>query len=37
MIKSKTRALRYGIGVGREGCTWQGLLIAHDTCCTLFD
>jgi len=26
LIESETRALRYGIGVGREGFTWQGLL-----------
>jgi lipoprotein-anchoring transpeptidase ErfK/SrfK len=26
LIQSETRALRYGIGVGREGFTWQGLL-----------
>jgi len=26
LIQNETRALRYGIGVGREGFTWQGLL-----------
>ena len=26
LIESETRALRYGIGVGREGFTWSGLL-----------
>jgi len=26
LIESETRALRYGIGVGRDGFTWQGLL-----------
>jgi lipoprotein-anchoring transpeptidase ErfK/SrfK len=26
LIQSETGALRYGIGVGREGFTWQGLL-----------
>jgi len=26
LIESETRALRYGIGVGREGFTWAGLL-----------
>jgi len=26
LIQSETRALRYGIGVGRVGFTWQGLL-----------
>ncbi len=26
LIESNTRALRYGIGVGRDGFTWQGLL-----------
>ena len=26
LIESETRALRYGIGVGREGFTWPGLL-----------
>jgi lipoprotein-anchoring transpeptidase ErfK/SrfK len=26
LIESDTRALRYGIGVGRDGFTWQGLL-----------
>src|SRR5215475_5817167 len=30
LIQNETRALRYGIGVGREGFTWQGLLkITH--------
>ena len=24
LIESETRALRYGIGVGREGFTWAG-------------
>ncbi len=26
LIESETRALRYGIGVGRDGFTWSGLL-----------
>jgi lipoprotein-anchoring transpeptidase ErfK/SrfK len=26
LIQSETKALRYGIGVGRDGFTWQGLL-----------
>jgi len=26
LIESETRALRYGIGVGRDGFTWAGLL-----------
>ena len=26
LIESETRALRYGIGVGRDGFTWTGLL-----------
>ncbi len=26
LIKDETHALRYGIGVGRDGFTWQGLL-----------
>jgi len=26
LIQDSTRALRYGIGVGRDGFTWQGLL-----------
>ena len=26
LIQSETRAMRYGIGVGREGFTWAGLL-----------
>jgi lipoprotein-anchoring transpeptidase ErfK/SrfK len=26
LIESETRALRYGIGVGRDGFTWQGML-----------
>jgi lipoprotein-anchoring transpeptidase ErfK/SrfK len=26
LIESQTRALRYGIGVGRDGFTWAGLL-----------
>lgn len=26
LIQSETRALRYGIGVGRDGFTWAGLL-----------
>jgi lipoprotein-anchoring transpeptidase ErfK/SrfK len=26
LIQSETRAMRYGIGVGRDGFTWQGLL-----------
>ncbi len=26
LIESETRALRYGIGVGRQGFTWAGLL-----------
>ncbi|HUD89826.1 MAG TPA: L,D-transpeptidase [Xanthobacteraceae bacterium] len=26
LIESETRAMRYGIGVGRVGFTWQGLL-----------
>jgi lipoprotein-anchoring transpeptidase ErfK/SrfK len=26
LIESETRAMRYGIGVGRDGFTWQGLL-----------
>ena len=26
LIEGPTRALRYGIGVGRDGYTWQGLL-----------
>ena len=26
LIQDETRALRYGIGVGRDGFTWQGLL-----------
>ncbi len=26
LVESETRALRYGIGVGREGFTWSGLL-----------
>jgi lipoprotein-anchoring transpeptidase ErfK/SrfK len=26
LIESQTRAMRYGIGVGRDGFTWQGLL-----------
>ncbi len=26
LIKDETHALRYGIGVGRDGLTWQGLL-----------
>ena len=26
LIQSETLALRYGIGVGREGFTWAGLL-----------
>ena len=26
LIEGPTRALRYGIGVGRDGFTWQGLL-----------
>jgi lipoprotein-anchoring transpeptidase ErfK/SrfK len=26
LIQSETSALRYGIGVGRDGFTWQGLL-----------
>ena len=26
LIQSETRALRYGIGVGRDGFTWSGLL-----------
>jgi lipoprotein-anchoring transpeptidase ErfK/SrfK len=30
LIESETRALRYGIGVGRDGFTWAGLLqITH--------
>ena len=26
LIESETSAIRYGIGVGRDGFTWQGLL-----------
>ena len=26
LIESETRAMRYGIGVGRDGFTWQGML-----------
>jgi lipoprotein-anchoring transpeptidase ErfK/SrfK len=26
LIESPTRAMRYGIGVGRDGFTWQGML-----------
>jgi lipoprotein-anchoring transpeptidase ErfK/SrfK len=26
LIESQTRAVRYGIGVGRDGFTWQGML-----------
>jgi lipoprotein-anchoring transpeptidase ErfK/SrfK len=26
LIESQTRAMRYGIGVGRDGFTWQGML-----------
>ena len=26
LIQDQTHALRYGIGVGRDGFTWQGLL-----------
>ena len=26
LIESATRAMRYGIGVGRDGFTWQGML-----------
>ena len=26
LIKDETHAVRYGIGVGRDGFTWQGLL-----------
>jgi lipoprotein-anchoring transpeptidase ErfK/SrfK len=26
LIESPTRAVRYGIGVGRDGFTWQGIL-----------
>jgi lipoprotein-anchoring transpeptidase ErfK/SrfK len=26
LIQDETRAMRYGIGVGRDGFTWQGLL-----------
>ena len=26
LIESETRAVRYGIGVGRDGFTWQGML-----------
>ena len=30
LIEGPTRAMRYGIGVGRDGFTWQGLLqISH--------
>ncbi len=32
LIESETRALRYGIGVGRDGFAWAGLLrITHKT------
>ena len=32
LIESETRALRYGIGVGRDGFSWAGLLrITHKT------
>jgi hypothetical protein len=26
LVQPNSRAIRYGIGIGREGCEWQGLL-----------